>query len=388
MNKVFIAWAKRTPIGSFGGVFKDLSAVDLGAKILLNFCADYPKLKNRVSDLICGNVLSAGLGQAPAKQLVIKAGLDLQTQALLVNKVCSSSLAAIHLGFYFIATGRSDLVLAGGVESMSNAPHLLSGLRFGLKVGSTQLIDHLQYDGLTNAFDGALMGSCCEEGAKIYSIGRDEQDEYAILSYRRAIDATQNGQFKNEIVPVSFNERIIDTDEEPTKFDQEKLKKLKPAFKKDGTITAGNASSLSDGACFVLLCSEKALQAYDLNPLAEVIGLGWSAAEPEKFFVAPVEAIKNACTNCGIKPINLNVFEVNEAFSLVPLLVQKALNLPLDILNVKGGAVSLGHPIGVSGARIVTTLIYIMHEFNLARGVAAICNGGGEALSVILKLCK
>ncbi|MCS6961381.1 MAG: thiolase family protein [Deltaproteobacteria bacterium] len=387
-KSIVICWGKRTPIGSYGGYFKDISAIELASVVLKQLGEDIPQARTRASDIIVGNVLSAGLGQAPAKQILIRAGFPPSIQAQLVNKVCSSSLEALRIGYNLIKAGSADCVILCGTESMSKAPHLLNGLRFGIKFGKSELLDHMLYDGLTNPYDMQLMGQCCEKGARMHRISRDEQDEYAILSYKRAQDSNINNYFADEIVLVDVNGIEIRQDEIPFKADFEKLKTLKPAFEKNGTITAGNASSLADGACVALLATYEVCKELGADPIAELVAFGRGATTPEEFYSAPVLAIRDCCEKANIKSRNIKIFEVNEAFSLVPLLAQKALDLPLDILNVRGGAVSLGHPIGMSGLRIVITLMNIMKDYNLETGIASICNGGGEAVSVLLRLAR
>lgn len=386
MSSVVISWSKRTPLGAFGGVFSGVSAIDLGVAILTSLKKEIPKVIDHCSELILGNVLSAGLGQSPAKQLVVRSGLPHSIQCVSVNKVCSSSLEAIRLGYQLIKSGDAECVIAGGIENMSQAPHLLSGLRFGVKFGSKTVIDHMLYDGLTNPYDMKLMGECCEAGIREYGFSRDDLDSYAILSYKRAQDSTTNRFFENEIIPVKVGDRIISEDEEPFRFDTHKIKSLRPVFCSDGCLTAGNSSTLADGACFVLISTLDVAKKLGVQPLVEILGFGRAAYEPGRFYSAPVEAITIACENIGIKSRQLKVFEINEAFSAVPLIAHKELDIPLDLINLRGGSVSLGHPLGVSGARIVATLINIMKDYNLTLGCAAICNGGGEAVSGIFKL--
>ncbi len=386
MSKVFILWAKRTPIGAYGGIFSKLSAVDLGVELLTSLKKEIPKVTEICDEFILGNALPAGLGQAPGKQIIIRAGLPNSIQCCSVNKVCSSSLEAIRLGYELIKVGAAKCVIAGGIESMTHAPHLLKGLRFGIKFGSATVLDHMLFDGLLNPYDMKLMGECCEIGVKEYGFTREDLDSYALLSYRRAQDANSRGHFKNEIVPVIIDGKSLVEDEEPFRVDIQKIKSLKPSFLPDGSITAGNASTLADGASFVLIATLEVAKLLGVDPLVEILGFGRFGANPERFYSAPVGAILNACDNVGIKSRQVKVFEVNEAFSAVPLIVHKELDIPLDILNLRGGAVSLGHPIGASGSRIVTTLINVMKDFNLSLGCAAICNGGGEAVAGIFRL--
>ncbi|MCS6892965.1 MAG: thiolase family protein [Deltaproteobacteria bacterium] len=388
MDNVVISWAKRTPIGSFGGVYRDVDAIQLGVKLVNSLMKDMANTVSSITDLILGNVLSAGLGQNPAKQIIIKAGLSNSTQSLTVNKVCSSSLEALRLAYNLIKTNQSKCVLVGGVESMSKSPHLIRGLRFGVKYGAVEVSDHMLIDGLINPYDGLSMGQCCETGVTKYGFRRDELDDYAILSYKRAQEANSTGQFQNEIVPVFVNDQEVVTDEEPFRVDFGKIPNLKPVFAPNGCLTAANSSKLSDGACFALVSSLEVAVKLGLRPMAEIVAFGRAATSPQEFYSAPVSAILDCCGNSNIKSRHVKVFEINEAFSCVPLIALMELDLPLDIVNVRGGGISLGHPLGVSGIRIVTTLINIMRDFNLDTGCAAICNGGGEAVAVMLKLFK
>lgn len=387
MKRVFVCWARRTPIGSFGGIFKNVSAIDLGRLVLARMLSEV-EAAQYATDIFVGNVLSAGLGQAPAKQILLRAGFSEQVQATTVNKVCSSSMEAMRLGWLTINAGVSDCVIVGGVESMSQAPFLLMNHRFGKKFGEDKILDHLFHDGLINPYDQLSMGQCCERGITVHGLSREVQDDYAILSYKRAQDATSQGAFRNEIVPITVDESEKNADEEPFKADFSKLKQLKPAFEPKGTITAANASKISDGACFALMVSEDFLKKHNLEPLAEVLAFGRAATNPRDFYLAPSQAIRNVCDFVGLRTRDVKIFEVNEAFAAVPLIAHKELDLPLDILNIRGGAVSLGHPLGASGLRIVVTLIYIMRDFNLEIGCAAICNGGGEAVSVLMRKPK
>jgi acetyl-CoA C-acetyltransferase len=343
-----------------------------------------------VDEVIMGNVLTAGVGQAPARQAAIFAGLPEHVPCMTINKVCGSGLKAVMLAEQAIRCGDAHIVVAGGQESMSNAPYLLPKARTGLRMGNAQLVDSMIHDGLWDVYNQFHMGDAAELCARTCNIGRDEQDEYAALSYRRALEAQQKGYFADEIVPVTYEQRngqtvTVDTDEEPAKVRFEKIPQLKPVFRPDGTVTAANASSIDDGAAALVVMSEERAHALGIEPLARIVAHGSVAQKPEWFTTAPIEGIKRVLAKAGMKLEDIDLFEINEAFAVVALVAQKQLGIPLERLNVHGGAVALGHPIGASGARILTTLLYALRRYRKRYGMAAICIGGGEASALIVE---
>lgn len=389
MKKVYIVAAKRTAIGSFNGMFSSLSATDLGAfaiKSALEQANIHPEF---VEEVYFGNVLQAGLGQAPARQAAIKGGIKYDTPCTTVNKVCASGLKSVMLAAQSIKAEERTIVLAGGTESMSNAPHLLKG-REGKKLGDIQLTDSLVYDGLTDAFHQYHMGNAAELCSTTCKISREEQDQFAINSYARASKSWQEGKFFNEIAPVLVPQRkgddmVILEDEEYTKVDFKKIPLLKPVFQKDGTVTAANASTINDGAAALIIVSEEKLKEYNLTPLAEIVAYTDVAQEPEWFTTAPAKAIPLLLNKASLQLNDIDYFEINEAFSVVGLANMKVLNLDPNKVNLYGGAVALGHPLGCSGARILVTLISTLKQENGTYGVAAICNGGGGASAMLIK---
>lgn len=388
-KKVYIVDALRTPLGSFMGSLSSLSASELGVPLVKALIERNKLEPSLISELILGSVLTANQGQAPARQVVIKSGLPVSVSALTVNKVCSSGLMATILGARNIELGVSSVVLAGGAESMSNVPFYVPQMRSGNRLGNTSLIDGIIKDGLWDVYNDYHMGNAGELCAETYKFSREDQDAYAIRSYSRALEAQASGQFKKEILPVKVLsgkvEVEISEDEEPGKFKLDKVSSLKPAFKKDGTITAVNASSINDGASMLLLCSEEVLKKYNLKPRARIISEGLFSQAPEWFTTAPVGAIKNALSGGGLKIQDIDYFEINEAFSSVSMACERDLNIDANKLNIRGGAVSLGHPIGASGARILTSLINVLEDKGGRFGICGICNGGGEASSLLIE---
>ncbi len=390
MKNVYIVAAVRTPLGSFGGQFADVSATKLGAAAIKGALEKGGVSPDQVDEVFMGNVLSANLGQAPARQAALFAGIPNTVPCTTVNKVCSSGAKAIMFAAQAIMLGDKDVVVAGGMENMSQTPYYVPKARYGQKYGHGQLFDGLVMDGLTDVYNQSLMGVCADATAEKYGITREEQDAFAIQSYQRTAAATEAGKFEAEIVPVEVPQRkgdplVITTDEEYKRVKFEKIPALRAAFSKTGTVTAANASTINDGASALILMSEEKMQALGLKPLAKVVSFADAAHEPEWFTTAPPVAAQKALDKAGLQIDNIDVFEVNEAFSVVTMAFNKAMNISEDKVNINGGAVSLGHPLGASGARIVTTLIHALHQTNGQYGLAAICNGGGGASSIILE---
>ncbi len=390
MKEVVIVSAVRTPIGSFGGSLAGLPAVKLGAvaakgameKVNLD-----PKL---VQEVFFGNVISAGLGQAPATQVAVAAGLGYEVPCTLVNKVCASGMKAIMLGAQSIMLGQNDVVLAGGMESMSNIPYYLAKARYGYKYGNGELLDGLTYDGLTDVYNQCAMGVCADNTAKEMNISRQDQDNFAIQSYKRAAAAWAAGKFKDEIVPVEITGRkgdvtVFGEDEEYKNVNFDKIPGLKPVFTKEGTVTAANASTINDGAAAVILMSAEKAKALGLTPIAKIRGFADAAQDPMWFTTAPALAIPKAMKMAGVDKKDVAYYEINEAFSAVALANNIKLGLDNDKVNVNGGAVALGHPLGASGARITITLANVLRQNNASIGVAGICNGGGGASALVLE---
>lgn len=389
-NEIYIVDGLRTSIGSFCGQFGKESAVALAVPLVKALLERQKLAGPEIDEVIMGSVLTANQGQAPARQVVIKSGLPISVSALTINKVCSSGLMAILLSARNLYLGISNVAIAGGMESMSQVPHYLPNMRFGAKLGNQEVIDGIIKDGLWDVYNDYHMGCAGELCAKTYNFSREIQDQYALESYERAINAIELGQFKNEILPINIqngkNTLLVEKDEEPFKLDKDKIGKLKPAFDANGTITPANASSLNDGVAVLMLASEASLKKYGLKPRAKILSEGFHSREPEWFTLAPVDAIKNAIKNSGFKQANFDLFEINEAFSSVALACTKELELDPKTVNIRGGAVALGHPIGASGARIVLSLMNALEQEGKKRGVAGICNGGGEATSIAIEL--
>ncbi|MGI4834210.1 MAG: acetyl-CoA C-acyltransferase [Janthinobacterium lividum] len=389
VKEVVIVAAVRTPIGSFGGALASLSAVELGAVALKGALDKAGVAPAEVQQVIMGNVISANLGQAPARQAARQAGLPDTVECTLVNKVCASGAKAIMLAAQAIMLGQADVVLAGGMESMSNVPYYLDKARFGAKYGNGQMIDGLLKDGLWDPYGDFAMGNIADATAKHYGITREEQDAFAKQSYERSAAAAQAGKKKDELVPVTVlvrgKETVVSDDEEYTKVQFDKMLTLKPSFGKEGTVTAANASTLNDGAAAVLLMSREKAEALGVKPLALVRGFADAEQAPEWFTTTPALAIPKALKHAGLEAKDVDFYEINEAFSVVSLANNRLLELDNDKVNVYGGAVSLGHPLGASGARIVTTLLAVLENEGGTIGVAGICNGGGGASSIVLE---
>ncbi|MBG8555438.1 acetyl-CoA C-acyltransferase [Hymenobacter guriensis] len=389
IKEVVIVAAVRTPIGSFGGSLSSLSATELGAIALKGALEKAGVEGQHVQQVIMGNVISANLGQAPARQAAKKAGLPDTVECTTVNKVCASGTKAIMMGAQAIMLGQADVVLAGGMESMSNVPYYLDKARFGAKYGHGQMIDGLVRDGLWDPYHDYAMGNAADATAAHYGISREEQDAFARQSYERSAEAAKAGKKTDEIVPVTITvrgkETVISDDEEYTKVDFAKFAGLKPAFTKEGTVTAANASTLNDGAAAVLLMSREKAEELGVQPLALIRGFADAEQAPEWFTTTPSLAIPKALKNAGVEASEVDFYEINEAFSVVSLANNKLLNLEGTKVNVYGGAVSLGHPLGASGARIVTTLVNVLRNEGGKIGVTGICNGGGGASSIVVE---
>jgi acetyl-CoA C-acetyltransferase len=390
MKEVYIISAVRTPIGSFGGSLASMTAIQLGStavKGALERAGLDPKM---VQEVFIGNVVSAGLGQAPATQVAAGAGLGFEIPCTLVNKVCASGMKALMLGAQSIMLGHNDVVIAGGTESMSNIPYYLMKARTGYKFGNGELIDGLQYDGLTDVYNHCAMGVCSDNTAKEMNISRQDQDNYAINSYKRSAASWASGKFRDEIVPVEITDRKGNVtqfaeDEEYKNVNFEKIPGLKPSFTKDGTATAANASTLNDGASALVLMSKEKAMELGLKPLAKIRGFADAAQDPMWFTTTPSIAIPKAMKLAGVNPKDVNFYEINEAFSAVAIANNTKLGIDPSQVNINGGAVSLGHPLGASGARIVTTLINVLGQNNGYIGVAGICNGGGGASAMVIE---
>jgi acetyl-CoA C-acetyltransferase len=390
MLPIYVVSAARTPIGSFLGTLAPVRAPDLGATAIKGALARAKLAPDAVQEVFFGNVLSAGIGQAPARQAAIYAGIPNTVPATTVSKVCGSGMQAVIFGVKTIAVGDADLVIAGGMESMSNVPYYLEKARSGYRMGDGKIVDGMIYDGLWDPYAQVHMGSCGDRCAAEYKFSREQQDEFAKESFRRALAAQKEGLFDAEIEPVSVPGKkgevtVVKADEGPAKGDPSKFASLKPAFSKDGTITAANASSINDGASALVLASEKAVREHKLEPIARVVGYGGAAQAPEWFTTAPAKAIDGTLAKLGLKKDDIDLYEINEAFAVVTMAVAKLSRLDLQRINVRGGAVALGHPIGATGARLLTTLAYAMKDRAAKRGLASLCIGGGEALAVVLE---
>ncbi|TWJ16445.1 thiolase family protein [Geobacter argillaceus] len=389
MNELFVVEALRTPFGSFGGMFADVEAPQLGATVIRGLLQKTGLAADQVDEVIVGQVLSGGCGQAPARQAMRAAGIPDSAHALTINKVCGSGLKAIMLGADSIRLGESSVVIAGGMENMSLAPYILPKARTGYRMGHGQLLDLMIYDGLQDPYTGRHMGDIGEASAERGGLTREQQDAFAVRSYELARAAVQNGTFADEIVPVvkkgKKGEETLALDEEPLKGDPAKLPQLKAVFKKDGTITAGNASSINDGAALALLTDSSGLKKHNLTPKARIVATATESRHPDNFPEAPIGAIEKVCARAGLKPADIDLFEINEAFASVALLAIKGLGLPLDKVNVNGGACAIGHPIGASGGRLAATVIRELHQRKQRYGLATLCIGGGEAVAVIFE---
>ncbi len=388
-NDIVIVAATRTPLGAFQGALASVPAPRLGATVIRSAIAAAKLSPADVTDVLMGCVLQAGLGQAPARQAALFAGVPSSARCVTVNKVCGSGLQAIIGAAHVLASGLSTCAVAGGMENMSAAPYLLPQARAGFRLGHQQAIDSLLHDGLWDPYQDLHMGSCAEQCAKKYGFTREQQDAYAAESFRRANAAQQDGRFAAEITPVEIVDAKggvtrVEQDESPKKVNYEKIARLRPSFDPTGTITPANASSLNDGAAAVVLTTTATAQAQKLTPLARIVAFGSHAQDPLWFTTAPVTAAQHALARAGWSVAEVDLWEVNEAFAVVPLAFMRELGVPHTKLNVRGGAISLGHPIGASGTRIVVTLLAAMRERGARRGLAAICIGGGEGLAVCL----
>ncbi|GAB3544772.1 acetyl-CoA C-acyltransferase [Spirosoma fluminis] len=389
MNEVVIVSAVRTPIGGFGGVLSTLSATELGAAAIKGALGRAGVQPDQVQEVYMGNVVSANVGQAPAKQAALKAGIPANVPCTTINKVCASGTKAIMLAAQTIQLGQADVIVAGGMESMSNTPYYVPKARFGYKYGNAELVDGLARDGLVDVYDQCAMGVFADKTAEKYAISREAQDAYTVQSYRRAEASTQNGTFSAEIVPVEVAGRkgsvTVSEDEEYKNVIYDKIPTLKAAFTSGGTVTPASSSPISDGASALVIMSQKKADELGLKPLARILAYADAEQEPQWFTTAPTKAVPLALERAGLTTDDIDYFEVNEAFSVVPLAFSELLNVPQDKLNVLGGAVSIGHPLGASGARIVTTLTNVLQQHGGRYGAVGICNGGGGASALILE---
>lgn len=391
MKEVFVVSAVRTAMGSFMGSLSSVPATRLGATAIKGALDKVGLNPEEVQEVYFGSVLQAGLGQAPARQAAKYAGLPNTVQCTTVNKVCASGMKSISLGAQQIMLGMADVVVAGGMENMSQVPHYLMGSRNGYKYGNINMIDGLSNDGLMDAYNQQMMGWCADLCAKEYEFSREAQDEFAINSYKKAALAWAEGRFNDEIIPVELKDKkgnvtLFNHDEEYKNVFFDKIPSLKPAFNKDGTVTAANASTMNDGAAALILMSKEKMEALGLKPIARIKGFADAEHEPEWFTTAPSKAMPKAAANAGVKMEDIEYFEFNEAFSVVGLVNTQLLNLDANKINVNGGAVALGHPLGASGARIIVTLINVLRQNNAKIGGAAICNGGGGASAMVIEL--
>ena len=390
MQDVFIISAVRTPLGSFGGALTQFSATELGTFAIRGALERAGVQPEEVEEVYMGNVCSANLGQAPARQAALGAGIGKNVPCTTVNKVCSSGIKSVMLAAQHIMLGQGGLLVAGGMESMSNVPYYQPKARWGSKYGHVELIDGLARDGLMDAYDNVAMGICADNTANKYGISREAQDAFAIASYQRSENATTKGLFKDEIIPIEIPQRkgdpiVMAEDEEYKRVVFDKIPKLRPAFSKEGTVTAGNASTINDGASAVILASEEQVKRLNLTPQARIVSFADAAQDPMWFTTAPTLAAPKALERAGLGWNDIDYVEVNEAFSVVALAFNQLMELDAEKVNVHGGAVSLGHPLGASGARILTTLNHVLRQHNGKKGLAAICNGGGGASAMIIE---
>ncbi|MDE3056469.1 MAG: thiolase family protein [Bacteroidota bacterium] len=391
MNEVVIVGACRTPIGSFGGSLSSLSAPKLGSVVVTEALRRSNVSKESVDEVIMGNVLTAGEGQAPARQAAIFAGLPPSVQCMTINKVCGSGMKAIMLASQAIQLGDAEIIVAGGMESMSNAPYLLEKARTGYRMGNGEVVDSMVKDGLWDVYNNFHMGVAAELCAKECAVPREAQDEFSILSYKRAQESQKTGRFSEEIVPVRIPQKnkedlVVAEDEEPKKTNFEKIPALRPAFQKEGTVTAANSSKINDGAAAVVVMSAAKAKSLGLKPLAKIHASASAAKKPEWFTTAPADVIPKVLKKANMAQSQIDLFEINEAFAVVTLAVNTILNIDVNKVNVNGGAVALGHPIGASGARIVVTLLHALKQRKLRYGLAAICIGGGEASGMVVEM--
>lgn len=392
LREVFIVGAARTAIGSFLGTLKNFKASDLGGFAIKEALKKAELNGEDVGEVIMGNVVSAGIGQAPAKQALIKGGIPATVNSFAINKVCGSALKAVALAANSIWLEENEIIVAGGMESMSQTPHLMWGARNGVKMGDIKLKDSMIFDGLWCAFDDQHMGITGEVIAEKFGASREQQDEYAASSHKKAVHASEKGYLQEEIVPIEVPQRkrdplVFDRDEGPRKdATLEKLTKLRPVFKKNGTVTAGNASSINDGAAAVVVASEDVVQEKGLNPIARIVGSASNALEAKMVMYAPKGAVEKLLANVGWKIEDVDLFEINEAFSAQLVVLIKEMGLDREKVNVHGGAVALGHPIGATGARILTTLVYALKNRGLKKGIASLCLGGGDAIAMAIEI--
>lgn len=389
--EALIYGAKRTPTGSFGGSLSAFSATELGSKAIEGLFLENSPLKEEIQEVFMGNVVSANLGQAPARQAALGAGLSENVICTTINKVCASGMKSAQLAAMSIQAGINEWVIAGGMESMSQVPHYIPSLRWGNKYGNAEILDGLSKDGLSDAYNGEAMGTCGDATAKKYHFTREEQDNYAIESYKRTAFAAEKGLFNAEIVPITIPQRkgvdiVFKEDEEFRKVDFSKIPLLKPAFSPDGTVTAANASTLNDGASAILLGSKNAGEKSGIKPMGRIVSFADAEVAPEFFTIAPVKAAPLALNKAGLTWEDISFIEVNEAFAIVPLVFAKTFSIPFEKLNVRGGGVSMGHPLGSSGSRILVTLIHTLQQNGGGYGLAAICNGGGGASAMVIEV--
>ena len=390
MKDVFVVSALRTPFGSFGGTLADVTAPELASQVMTGVLNASGLAGEQINEVIIGQVLQGGSAQAPARQAMRMAGLPDSVHAMTINKVCGSGLKAMMLAADSIRLGDSELVIAGGMENMSLAPYALPKARFGQRLGNGEVVDLIIYDGLQDPYSKRHMGEITEDWVSSHGLTREDQDNYAIRSYQRSQAAVKNGTFADELVPVIKKSRkgdiTIAEDEEPFRGSIDKLPELKPVFSKSGTITAGNASTINDGAGLALLAGAEAVTQYGLKPIARLLASATNSIHPDLFAEAPVDAIRKCCAKANLQPSDIGLFEINEAFASVPLVAIRQLGLDQDKVNVNGGAVSIGHPIGASGARLVATLLREMNVRKEKYGLATLCIGGGEAVATIFEL--
>jgi acetyl-CoA C-acetyltransferase len=389
-QSIVIVAARRTPIGAFQGALSPVSAPNLSAAASTACIEDAGIDAVDIDEAIIGCVLPAGIGQAPARQAALAAGLPNHTGCMTINKVCGSGMKAVMLAHDLILAGSAKIVLAGGMESMSNAPYLLPKARSGYRMGHQEVVDHMFFDGLQDAYSGNMMGQYAEQTARHYEFSREAQDTYAIESVRRAVAASEKGAFAAELAPVTVTQRkkqtVVDTDEEPFRADIERIPTLRPAFAKDGTVTAATSSTIADGAASLLLMSQSEADQRGLTPLARIAGHAGHSHEPEWFTTAPVSAIRKLQEKTGWSPDDVDLYEINEAFACVPMAAMTEIGLDHAKVNVNGGACALGHPLGASGARIMTTLIHALRNRGGRRGIASLCIGGGEAVAIAVEI--
>ncbi|MGI2029167.1 thiolase family protein [Endozoicomonas acroporae] len=385
-ENIVIVSAARTPMGGFQGNLSSITAVDLGTIAIQSALERAGVAPEDVSEVLMGCVLPAGTGQGPARQSALHAGIPDHVPATTVNKICGSGMKTVMLGATQLKTGEADLVVAGGMESMTNAPYLLDKARGGMRLGHGQVKDHMFTDGLEDAYQGVAMGVFAQATADRFGLGREAMDDYALASLERASKAISSGAFAEEIVPVETRKGLVDIDEQPGKARPEKIRQLRPAFSKDGTVTAANSSSISDGAAALVLMRESDAAAQGLQPLARIIGYQSHAQKPEEFTIAPVDCIRKLLKKINWQASEVDLFEVNEAFAVVAMMAIRELRLDHDKVNIHGGACALGHPLGASGARILVTLLHALNKTSGTKGIASLCIGGGEATAIAVEM--